>query len=123
MGLGLMEFATCAVPAAALVGLVVAFIAARRDRARRLAAGDPEIEIEIRYKTRVALIAAIGGIFFFGMILGPIALYTEGKALRLIQEHDTGREQAAEAKAARAIGAIALGLWLLLCCGFLRRAG
>jgi hypothetical protein len=73
------------------------------------------IENEIKKQARGALIDAIVGIFFFGIILGPSALYRANKAIRLIQEHKTGQEHEAKAKAAQIIAAIALCLWLLLC--------
>jgi hypothetical protein len=75
---------------------------------------DEHIEDEIKKLARGALINAIVGIFLFGIILGPLALWRANKAIRLIQEHGIGQEHEGRAKAAQVIAVIALCLWALL---------
>lgn len=75
---------------------------------------DEYIENEIKKHAKGALISAIVGVFFFGIILGPLAFQRANKAIRLIQEHKIGQEHEGKAKAAQIIAIIALCLWLLL---------
>jgi hypothetical protein len=78
-------------------------------------ASDEDVQSEIKKHAKGALTSAIIGIFFFGIILEPVALNRASKALRLIREHNTGQEHEGKAKAAQIIAVIALCLWLLVC--------
>jgi ribosomal protein L40E len=75
---------------------------------------DEYVENEIKKHARGALTNAIISIFFFGIILGPLAFQRASKAIRLIREHKIGQEHEGRAKAAQIIAIIALCLWLLL---------
>jgi len=59
-----------------------------------------------------ALTEAIVGIFLFGMILGPAAVIRASKALKDLEPGDPGYENA---KTAKIIGWIDLGLWIAAC--------
>jgi len=75
---------------------------------------DEYVENEIKKHAKGALVNAIIGIFFFGIILGPLAFQRANKAIRLIREHKIGQEHEGKAKAAQIVAIVALCLWILL---------
>lgn len=61
-----------------------------------------------------ALVLGIVGIFLFGIILGPLAIYLGGKAEREITESGGRLTGARRASAARVLGWVALALWVVV---------
>jgi uncharacterized Tic20 family protein len=61
-----------------------------------------------------AMIVGIAGLFLFGIVLGPLAIFLGGKAEREIAESGGRLTGAKRAKRARVIGVIALVLWVVI---------
>lgn len=76
---------------------------------------DEYVENEIKKHATGALINAIISIFFFGIVLGPLAFQRANKAIRLIREHKIGQEHEGKARAAQIIAIIGLCIWVLIC--------
>jgi hypothetical protein len=68
---------------------------------------------EIKTQANASVAVGVFGIFFFGIILGPFAIYRGSKACRLMGENDAGWDYERRAKLGRALGFVALGLWSL----------
>jgi hypothetical protein len=68
---------------------------------------------EITNQATASVVVGAVGIFFFGIIFGPFAIYRGSKAHRLMRENDIGWEYERRAKLGRTLGFIALGLWSL----------
>ena len=64
-------------------------------------------------EARNALIFAILGIFCFGFIFGFLAYRKANEALEIIQLYDVAHEKRGMATAARIIGIIDIGLWIV----------
>ncbi len=72
-----------------------------------------QIAAEIKNQATASIIVGIFGLFCFGIILGPFAIYRGTKALNLIQQYGIGQEHATKATVGRAIGIVVLALWLI----------
>jgi hypothetical protein len=81
---------------------------------------DPDLAAIVKeIKNQASASVAVGafGILFFGIILGPFAMYRGSKACRLMRETDLGWEYKSRAKLGRELGFVAVslwGLWILL---------
>ncbi|MCG2741777.1 MAG: hypothetical protein L6300_16290, partial [Syntrophaceae bacterium] len=113
-----IEWLICLIPWVLIGLLAIWIISIRRNRNKEIAAGGGT-ESEINYQAQIALINAMVGTFFFGIILGPFAWYRASKAIRLIREHNIGQEHANKARAAQIIAIIDFCLWLLICSSWL----
>lgn len=72
-----------------------------------------QIAVEIKNQANASLAVGIIGLFCFGIILGPFAIYRGSKALRLIRENNIGHEHASKASIGRGIGIAVLVLWAI----------
>ncbi len=75
-------------------------------------------EREISDYATWSLINGITALFICGLFTGPFAVFRGSKALRLIEQHDVGRQHAGKAKAGRALGFAAMALWLVGVAGY-----
>jgi len=79
-----------------------------------------DLERVIGRKATGSLIYAILGLLgFVGIVLGPLAYIRAGQALKLIETHGIGQKHQSDAKAARIIAVVAIGIWGLVFLGIL----
>jgi hypothetical protein len=108
-----------------LVAIIV-FVGARLIRKPRSIEGgiadDPAAELErviARKSTGSFIYAILGLLGFAGIVLGPLAYYRAGQALRLMETHGIGHQFRSKARDARILAAMASAIWGLALLGIL----
>ncbi len=108
------EILICLVPVAALAVIIIAIIVNQRERRAELAAGGSGVVSEVHKQARGALINAILGIVFFGIVLEPFALYRAGKARKLAEANHLDAPVRATAETAQKVAIGGFCLWVLI---------
>ena len=79
-----------------------------------------DLERVIERKATGSLVYSILGLLgFVGIVLGPLAYIRAGQALDLIETHGIGQTHKSDAKAARIIAVVSIGIWGLALLGIL----